>query len=168
VLVGNAGLTYEAMTAATELWAGKLNFTAELMLPARLEIADATLNAPRLLAWAPTDDAPERIGAQTEEPTPWRADWALALAWAGLAVILAMAAERADCWATIIPPATPVAPTRRLETAVDNAGFTVPVAPAAARADEMARPSDMTAVRTGTAPLESREATRPAAEVLDL
>lgn len=79
-----------------------------------------------------------------------------------------MAADRADCCATTNPFTAPVAPTRRLETAVDKTGSMVPVAPTAARADDTAKTLDVIATLAGTAPLESKEAIREAADVLDL
>jgi CMP-N-acetylneuraminic acid synthetase len=44
----------------------------------------------------------------------------------------------------------------------------VPVAPTAARADDTAKTSDVIADLAGAAPLESKEAIKEAAEVLDL
>lgn len=79
-----------------------------------------------------------------------------------------MAAERADFCATTCPLTAPVAPTSKLETAVDKTGSTVPVALTAASADDIARTSDVTLSFAGAAPLESKDAIREAAEVLDL
>lgn len=44
----------------------------------------------------------------------------------------------------------------------------MPVAPTAARADETAKTSDVIAALAGIAPLDSKEAIREAADVLDL
>ncbi|KAH0294487.1 hypothetical protein KCU62_g101, partial [Aureobasidium sp. EXF-3399] len=62
----------------------------------------------------------------------------------------------ADADALADPPTVAVG--RRLETAVDRTGSTVPVAPTAASADDIAPTSDVTLALAGAAPLESKEA----------